>query len=776
MIITRNWLQDWIDISQIKTEDILKTLNSIGLEVDSYTKISVPEKIVVGYVKSRVKHENSDHLSVCEVDIGEETLQIVCGAKNVAAGQFVAVSLIGATLPSGLVIKPAKLRGVDSQGMICSSSELGLPKMNEGIMVLDNSIGELVLGKGLAEYSAFNDEIIEIDITPNRGDCLSIYGVARDLGAAFDMPLKEKGEYEDAEGLLGIGRLVSVHADEGVSASLMYRAFDLKEALNIDLLRSIRLSSAGIFGTHAMDSLLGYITHATGVLLRAYDYHKICPVCDRVTLDVKEEENGNYGVYYEDRQLSYLGISQNKDTKVSDETKTIIVEANYTNAAIIANAMGENKNLKGDEHIYKSSRGSEPNLRLGLDLLFRILSKDSKVKLYAGSQQILPLYEPLMVSFSNADINAIVGEEIPRNEIVKILKRLCFDVSVENEFISVKVPKFRHDIVNSHDICEEIVRIVGIDNIKAKPMEYSDKNRLNSTFFNYNNAKKIRQKAAISGFYECVHYVFDSRENLEDLRLSPCKVRLLNPISGELSELRRSLVGHLLDSCERNTKNSQKAIKLFEFGKVFDEEGVESDRFGFLASGLKGEASVLNSAKPQSVDFIYFANLIQNIIGKFTCKIPSENIGYLNEFEQAIIVQDGIEVGYIGSLDIGLADKRDIDKTYVCEVDFSKLKFARILVDGYSKFPSTSRDLSLLIDKDMRFERIKSCIDSLNLAILKDFAPIDLYNDKNLNDKTSLTIRFNFQDMEKTLEDSEVDGVMDEILSSLKDKLEIGLR
>ena len=190
MIVTREWLQEWIDISGISTDELLKTLNSIGLEVDSYRKIEIPKKVVVGFVKSRKAHENSDHLSVCEVDIGSEVLQIVCGAKNVAAGQFVAVSLVGAVLPNGLEIKPAKLRGVESYGMICSATELNLPKLNDGIMVLDSSIGELTLGKELCEFKAFSDDVIEVDLTPNRSDCLSIRGVARDLSAALDLPNK----------------------------------------------------------------------------------------------------------------------------------------------------------------------------------------------------------------------------------------------------------------------------------------------------------------------------------------------------------------------------------------------------------------------------------------------------------------------------------------------------------------------------------------------------------------------------------------------------------
>lgn len=186
MIITRTWLSEFIDIKNKSLEDLSKALNDIGIEVDSTRNLRVADKVVVGFVKEKTKLENSDKLNVCKVDVGNEDLQIVCGAKNVAEGQFVAVALVGAKL-GDLVIKKAKLRGVESAGMICSSTELGLAKINDGIMVLDESIGELELGKALNSYALFNDDLIEVELTPNRGDCLSIYGIARDLSAMISI-------------------------------------------------------------------------------------------------------------------------------------------------------------------------------------------------------------------------------------------------------------------------------------------------------------------------------------------------------------------------------------------------------------------------------------------------------------------------------------------------------------------------------------------------------------------------------------------------------------
>ncbi|MBO7370548.1 MAG: phenylalanine--tRNA ligase subunit beta, partial [Campylobacter sp.] len=697
MIVTRNWLNEWIDISGISTEKLLKTLNSIGLEVDSHSKIEIPKKVVLGFVKSKKAHENSDHLSVCEVDVGSEVLQIVCGAKNVAAGQFVAVSLVGAVLPNGLEIKPAKLRGVESHGMICSASELGLPKLNDGIMVLDSSIGELILGKEICEFDVFKDEIIEVDLTPNRSDCLSVRGVARDLSAAFDLPLHDKKNDEESDGLLGIGRLLSLHADDKICGKFAYKAFEIKDEFKFDFVRTLRLAFADILSANSCLNLLNYATHSTGVLLRAYDFDKLRKENEKISLKISQEQHGNYGIYCENSQISLAGISQNDEFKIGNDTKIVLVEANYTNPNLIATATGEDKSLKGDDHLYKAVRGSEPNLSLGLDLIYRILSKYGGVSLYAGKQQINPQTEPQIVSFTNSEICKKAGMQIATTDIVKILKRLGFEISVDGELINAKVPEFRHDIANSQDICEEIVRIVGIDNIEAKPLEFTESNRLNQTYFDYKNARNLRQKAVDNGFFECVHYVFDDKVMLSKFGFEPCKIEILNPINNELNALRPSLINHLLESAERNAKNSRKAIKLFELGSVFDADGTQSQKLAFIASGLKNEQSLLNSAKPASVDFICFANLIQNVIGKFSCEVPSEKLPFLSEFEQANIMQNGVKVGFIGRVDSSFEAMRDLAKTYICEIDVSALKFEKIEARAYSKFPSISRDLSLVV-------------------------------------------------------------------------------
>lgn len=777
MIVTRHWLNEWIDISAISTQNLLQTLNSIGLEVASYQKIQIPKKVVLGYIKSREKHENSDHLSVCEVDIGDEILQIVCGAKNVQTGQFVAVALIGAKLPNGVEIKKAKLRGVESYGMICSSTELVMPKLNDGIMVLDNSIGELKLGKELSEFPLLNDEIIEIDLTPNRGDCLSIYGICRDLSAAFDISLHKISPSNENENLLGIGRILSLKIDDKINASLEYKAINFKAFNGQNLLMRFRLCCAGIMKDNFINNILSYATHSTGVLFRAYDFNKIANGKDKITLEVIKKQNGTYALMHENLELSLIGLSQNDDVKISDDSQILLIEASYIEPKTISIVAHENKNLRFCEHLYRAVRGSETNLSFGNEYLFELFAKFSSIVPFNGSGRYNFEQEEKIISISTSDQNSMIGQKIDANEVIKILKRLGFEVSAksDNKLLSVKIPPFRPDIENSSDICEEIVRIVGIDKISPKAMNFSEHNRLNDEFFRYKNSLEIRKKAVANGFFECIFYLFDSANELSKFGFNECKLKLINPINSDLDTLKPTLINHLLKAASKNFSNYKRSIRLFEIGEIFDENAKQSTKLSFLHSGLKNEPSILNGAKSSEIDFFYFANKIQNIIGQFSLN-PCENTAFLSKFEQGEMMQNGVCIGYIGGLKFELQNEFDLPKTYICEIDFDKIKFLSPVAKIYSKMPSISRDLSLIVPKNLRYQNIKKCIQKLEISDLKEFRLIDIYEDENLGQNFSLTINFVFQNMENSLKDDEITGKMDKILSTLKNELNLEIR
>ena len=301
MIVTRHWLNEWIDLGEISTEQLSKTFNAIGLEVDRIESYRMPEKIVVGRVVACEKHPDADKLNVCLVDVGNETRQIVCGAANVAAGQFVPVAVVGAVMPGGLEIKPVKLRGVDSAGMICSATELGLPKVNDGILVLDESVGTLETGSALCDFPLLNDDLIEIELTANRGDCLSIRGVARDLCAALDKSLKPVAYKREDDNRIGIGKLLKLNVHGDMKANVRYHAVAI-DAIEAPLKLRLRLAMIEEARSNAVEAWLEYATHSTGVILRAYPVEFFRSKADEFgEVVVKKDENDFVAVYGRER-------------------------------------------------------------------------------------------------------------------------------------------------------------------------------------------------------------------------------------------------------------------------------------------------------------------------------------------------------------------------------------------------------------------------------------------------------------------------------------------
>ena len=773
MRLSKNWLNEWIDLSAKSAEDICAALNEIGLEVDSCERIRVPSKVVVAKVLECREHENSDHLHVCKVDAGE-ILQIVCGAPNVAEGQMVACALEGAKIGE-LSIKKAKLRGVESCGMLCSAKELGLGELGNGIMILDESIGELEIGKELSSYPVFDDYLIEIELTPNRGDCLSVRGVARDLSAKFDLPIKDISPLKKSEDeLLGIGRLISLHSEEEKNCALYYKVVNLGEKFSLNLKKRLRLALIESKHKSAIEGALEYSTHSTGALFRAYDARKINPnENEKISLKIKNGEHKQSQIYAEDKLLGVAGICANKEFLADENTKIAIIEASYTAPEIIANATGEDKNMPKDEMVYRSSRGSEPAISSSMNLLFG--SCFENCEWYGGSQQISMNVERANILVNCSAISKMIGMDIEKKEIHKILSRLNFEIAsgTNDEQFYAKAPAYRHDIQNIADVCEEIVRIYGIDNIPAKPLNFCEANRNSQASLKHALARNLRQRAVDAGYFECVHYIFDDPSELEAMGFKPCQAQMLNPITNELKELRPTLLNSLLNSALNNAKRGAKQIKLFEYGEVFDTSGKQSSKLGFVSCGLSNLPSLKNGAKGAELNIFELANDIQKILGKISLK-ASENLEFLSPYEQAKIIQNGKVIGFLGRVKPSL--KKDLPRCYAAQIDFDALKCEHILAEPYSSFPATSRDLSVLVSSELKYEQIKECIEELKVENLQSFYPTDLYSDKSLGDKKSLTISFSFQSNEKTLTDDEINALMQRILDVLKESLGVELR
>ena len=778
MIVTKSWLNEWIDLTGISTEQLAKTFNSIGLEVDRLHEYRVPHKIVFGKVLECEKHPNADKLNICKVDIGSSTRQIVCGASNVRAGLDVVVATVGAVMPSGLVIKPVKLRGVDSDGMICSASEIGLPDLGKGIMELDESIGTFTIGQEISQNSVLNDDLIEIELTANRGDCLSIRGVARDLSAAFDRPIKEYVETDNDE-KRGVGRILSLSHDKDLSVNLRYKAIDLKE-FTLPMVVKLRLAQIEESKATNIDAMLYYVTHSTGVILRAYSHDFFAKEANGMSKVLVSENENEFACIKsnEGKVASIIGVSQFDKSKVINENDTIFLEASYIPPEIISKQMLEHK-IASDTMCYRTSRGSEPELDGGLSYCIDLIESYSASTTFGGTIEYVHSFKEKIIRVTIQEIDEIIGASIDKSVVTKILKNLGFDTSKSStDGFVIHVPQFRHDIVNKQDIIEEIVRMVGIDNIPSKPFILKEANRLEDNYFEYKKRSVYRHRGAQSGFFESVHFVFDEKKVLEKYGFKTTKneLELLNPIVQTLDTLRPTLLTGLLKAASQNRKNGYSSVKLFEVGSVFSPVREESLKMSFLFSGDRESESLFNGGKPAKIDFAAFTQKIADVVGDIELKELKTTHKLAHPFQSAKIIQNGVSLGELFRVHPEVEKEYDLETTFMCEVDFSKLEYSLKSAKTTSKYQASFRDLSIITPKDVTFETIKNVIDTTDIKELMRFYPVDKYSDESLGENISLSLRFVLQSDEKTLEESDITSAMDNILEALNSKLGIGLR
>jgi len=777
MIITRSWLQEFINLSDVSNEKLYETFNSIGLEVDSINEIKIAEKVVVGKILSCEKHPDADKLNVCQIDVGSGTRQIVCGAANVVDAEYVAVATIGAVLPGNFEIKHAKLRGVESEGMVCASSELGLPDTGKGIMVLDESIGELEVGREFGSYAKVADTIIELELTANRGDCLSVYGVARDLSSALDIEMKPF-EYKQAEKMkLGIAREAELRHSGEMDADLYYKLATI-ENIQSPFLVQLRLAMVSVETEGNLASLLGYATHATGVILRAYDSTAFRNDENKVVVVPTAKSKGIMEILVDDKICSVVGVNQSKECIASDDTKDLLIEASYINPDTLVEAVST-ASLKTDDLYYKTSRGSNPELEFGLSLLALLMDSYSDISCYEGSLNVNVERENETVIVDAKEISSIIGIDVELSKIVTILQKLGFELSKMGEdTVAAIVPLFRHDIKHIQDVAEEIVRIIGINNIDAKPFVFAEQARLNATTERYKAKKEFKNRAVGAGYYENVSYVFSDKTLLEKYGFPVTEeaLALANPIAEELNTLRSTVLVNLLNAVKRNVSYTKKSIPLFEIGAVFGSKREQSEVISFVFAGQSEGENVRNAGKPSVIDFATFTQKVGAVIGAFELEPCTYENGLLHPYQSANIIVDGKVCGFMSKLHPTVQEEYGIPVTFVAEVDFDVLLPTHINAVAISKFQGVYKDLSVVIDKSMGYYEVAKVLNGLELPMLKDVYPVDIYEDEKLGEKKSLTVRFFIQSMDKTLEDADIESVMSKIMTALENECAAELR
>ncbi|GAA8952522.1 phenylalanine--tRNA ligase subunit beta [Helicobacter pylori] len=763
MKLSVNDLNVFVDVPK-DIAKLCEDLSRLGLEVESSIPCVAPKNVVVGKVLEKAPHKNAEKLSVCQVGVGKEVLQIVCGAKNVAPNQFVPVALNGALIGSTTIAK-TELRGVESYGMICSSNELGFPKINDGILELDESVGELVLGKGLNEYAPFNTHVLEISLTPNRGDCLSVLGIAREISAFYHTPLKPI----KALNFTPKSDLITLCADENIESHLAYYLVcnhSLKTPLNVKL----SLAHNNALSENDLNNFIEFSTHFSGVVMNAYSLD-----ATPIDLSAKNDENNLESVYINHQKRSTIAI-KHQDQK--DLSEYLLLEASYINPVSLSlklHALKDKTLQKDNALIYRSARGSNPNLSDGLNFLSAHLKAT-----ILESKQTKHALKDRTLKFQLEDITEILGLAVEEETIQGILKSLGFKVSAKEpnskpQILEVVAPNFRHDIKTIQDIAEEILRFVGIDHLISKPLDSVSNKKSNPHYDTHRFFENLKHKALACGFKEVIHYVFYSKEKQQKLGFEVLEdpLELQNPITTELNTLRTSLVCGLLDASLRNKNLGFKSIALYEKGSVYNSKREEIQKLGFLASGLQKKESYPD-AKGKAWDFYSFAECVSKVIGDFSLEKLTTQAPINHPYQSAKIIQNHKIIGVIAKIHPKVIQELDLFESYYAEIDAFKLKRPAMLLKPFSVYPSSVRDLTLIIDENTAFNKIKKALKDAQIPNLSEILPLDIF--KESDNTIALSVRCVIHSLEKTLNDEEVNSAVQKALEILEKEFNARLK
>ncbi|MBM0618055.1 phenylalanine--tRNA ligase subunit beta, partial [Helicobacter pylori] len=650
-------------------------------------------------------------------------------------------------------------------GMICSSSELGFPKINDGILELDESVGELVLGKELNEYAPFNTHVLEISLTPNRGDCLSVLGIAREISAFYHTPLKPI----KALNFTPKSDLITLSAGENIESHLAYYLVcnhSLKTPLNVKL----SLAHNNALSENDLNNFIEFSVHFSGVIMNAYSLNKT-----PIDLSVKNDENNLESVYINHQKHSTIAIKY-QDQK--DLSECLLLEASYTDPISLSlklHALKDKTLQKDNALIYRSARGSNPNLSDGLNFL----SAHLKATILESKQTQHSLKDRTL-KFQLEDITEILGLAVEVEKIQGILKSLGFKVSVKEpnskpQILEVVAPNFRHDIKIIQDIAEEILRFVGIDNLVSKPLNCVSSKNSNPHYETHRFFENLKHKALACGFKEVIHYVFYSKEKQQKLGFEVLEdpLELQNPITTELNTLRTSLVCGLLDASLRNKNLGFKSIALYEKGSVYNSKREEVQKLGFLASGLQKKESYPD-AKGKAWDFYSFAECVSKVIGDFSLEKLTTQTPINHPYQSAKIIQNNEIIGVIAKIHPKVIQELDLFESYYAEIDASKLKRPTMLLKPFSIYPSSVRDLTLIIDENTAFSRIKKALEDAQIPNLSEILPLDIF--KESDNTIALSVRCVIHSLEKTLNDEEVNSAVQKALEILEKEFNARLK
>lgn len=792
MKFSYQWLKELLPGLKERPKKLAHTLTLAGLEVESVEEQGKGlEKVVVGQVKSVAKHPNADRLSVCEVSDGKEVHSIVCGAPNVSPGKKYPLALEGAELPNGLILKRVKIRGVESRGMLCSAKELGLSEEVEGILELPDNAP---VGRSFASYYQLNDSILDVANPPNRGDCLSHIGLAREIGAIHPPHFKDLRSHL-IKGTYSIKDYVKVQVKDSRGCprycSRVIRGIKISPSPKWMV---SRLESLGVRSINNVVDATNYVMLETGHPLHAFDHRflrggkliirKAGQAQKFETLDDEKRDLVAEDLVIADVEgvVALAGIMGGKNSEVQEDTSVLVLEAAAFNPVRIRQT-ARRLGLQS-ESSYRFERVVNPDtVSFALNRLTQLI-----LELAGGeaSREVIDLYpkkvKPVRLTLREARLEHILGIKIKQAEVKRILTSLGFKPVRSASGWRLTIPLYRNDITREIDVIEEVVRLSGYDQIKPelprsimRPARQSEQGKLEES---------VRNFLLNHGFYETIHYSFCGPEDLQKGGYSGDAVRLANPLSREMSLLRPALLPALLETYAKNRSSSEEGLRFFELRQIYFPPQGEQKRLAGIYGGPfystnwieKGRLMDFFDGKGLLEAFFNFAKLAS------VSFVPTDERPEFHPGQCMRIDSNKKTLGYFGKLHPAILGKADLkDSVFYFDLDYSLLVqewgAQGLRYEILSPYPRVTRDMALVMNEEMTHEEILKAVAELNVSWLKEVSLFDLYKgDKLPPGKKSLAFALVYENVERTLTDEEVNEVHFKLIDSLKNKLGVELR
>ncbi|ORN57252.1 phenylalanine--tRNA ligase subunit beta [Staphylococcus aureus] len=792
MLISNEWLKEYVTIDD-SVSNLAERITRTGIEVDDlidYTKDI--KNLVVGFVKSKEKHPDADKLNVCQVDIGEdEPVQIVCGAPNVDAGQYVIVAKVGGRLPGGIKIKRAKLRGERSEGMICSLQEIGIssnyiPKSFEsGIYVFSEA---QVPGTDALQALYLDDQVMEFDLTPNRADALSMIGTAYEVAALYNTKMTKPETTSNELDLSANDELtVTIENEDKVP----YYSARVVHDVTIEpspIWMQARLIKAGIRPINNVVDISNYVLLEYGQPLHMFDQDAIGSQQIVVrqanegekmtTLDDTERELLTSDIVITNGQtpIALAGVMGGDFSEVKEQTSNIVIEGAIFDPVSIRHT-SRRLNLRSES----SSRFEKGIATEFVDeavdracYLLQTYANGKVLKDRVSSGELGAFITPIDITADK--INRTIGFDLSQNDIVTIFNQLGFDTEINDDVITVLVPSRRKDITIKEDLIEEVARIYGYDDIPST-LPVFDKVTSGQLTDRQYKTRMVKEVLEGAGLDQAITYSLVSKEDATAFSMQQRQtIDLLMPMSEAHASLRQSLLPHLIEAASYNVARKNKDVKLFEIGNVFfaNGEGELPDQVEYLSGILTGDYVVNQwQGKKETVDFYLAKGVVDRVSEKLNLEFSYRraDIDGLHPGRTAEILLENKVVGLIGELHPILAADNDLKRTYVFELNFDALMAVSVGYINYQpilRFPGMSRDIALEVDQNIPAADLLSTIHAHGGNILKDTLVFDVYQGEHLEKgKKSIAIRLNYLDTEETLTDERVSKVQAEIEAAL---------